>query len=247
MEKDLMERDLQRYDRQMLIPNWGKEGQLRLKNAFVIVAGAGGLGCPVSTYLAAAGVGRILLLDNDCFELSNLNRQILGWEKDIGRSKTTAAQEKLHALNSDIEVEARQVEITAANVCNLIRGSNVVVDAMDNWKTRFILNQGCIDSRIPLVHAGIQGMSGQLTTIVPGEGPCLNCILPRAPPEVKGFPVVGATPGLFAALQVMETVKLIVGIGQPLVGKLLLFSGDDMTFSTVEISRNPKCSTCGGV
>jgi len=246
MGKDLLERDLQRYDRQMLIPNWGRGGQLRLKNAIVTVAGTGGLGCPVSVYLAAAGVGHLLLLDNDCFELSNLNRQILGWEKDIGRPKTAAAQEKLHALNSDIEVEARQVEITATNVCDLIKRSDVVVDAMDNWRTRFILNQGCVDSGIPLVHAGIQGMNGQLTTIVPGRGPCLNCILPRAPPEVKAFPVVGVTPGLFAMLQVMETIKLIVGIGQPLVGKLLLFSGDDMSFSTVEVSRNPKCPVCMG-
>lgn len=244
MGKDLMERDLQRYDRQMLIPNWGREGQLRLKNATVTVAGTGGLGCPASIYLATAGVGHLLLLDNDCFELSNLNRQILGWEKDIGRPKTVAAHEKLHALNSDIEVEARQVEITATNVCDLIRGSNVVLDAMDNWKTRFILNQGCVDSEIPLVHAGIQGMNGQLTTIIPGKGPCLNCVLPRAPPEVKPFPVMGATPGLFAMLQVMETIKLIVGIGEPLVGKLLLFSGDDMSFNTVEVSRNPKCPVC---
>jgi len=244
MEKNLVERDLQRYHRQMLIQDWGKEGQVRLKNAMVTVAGAGGLGCPASVYLAAAGVGRILLLDNDCFELSNLNRQILGWEKDIGRPKTAAAQEKLCALNSDIDVEARQVEITAANICDLIKGSDVVVDAMDNWKTRFILNQGCVENRIPLVHAGIHGMSGQLTTIIPGKGPCLSCILPRAPPEMRPFPVMGATPGLFAMLQVMETIKLIVGIGKPLVGHLLLFSGDDMSFNAVEVSRNPQCPVC---
>ena len=247
MGRDLVERDLQRYNRQMLIPNWGREGQLRLKNATVTVAGAGGLGCPASIYLAAAGVGHLRLLDNDCFELSNLNRQILGWEKDIGRPKTTAAKEKLQALNSDIEVEAKQVEITATNVCDLIGGSNVVVDAMDNWKTRFILNKGCVDSGIPLVHAGIQGMNGQITTIIPGQGPCLSCMLPHAPPEVRPFPVMGATPGLSAMLQVMETIKLIVGIGEPLVGKLLLFSGDDMNFSTVQVSRNPKCPVCKGV
>ncbi len=247
MEKNLTERDLQRYHRQMLIHNWGMEGQTRLKNARVTVAGTGGLGCPASIYLAAAGVGRLRLLDNDCFELSNLNRQILGWEKDIGRPKTAAVKEKLSALNSDIEVEARQVEITPANICDLIGDSDVVVDAMDNWKTRFIINQGCVRSRVPLVHAGVHGMNGQMTTIIPGKGPCLSCILPREPPEIRPFPVMGATPGLFAMLQVMETVKLIVGIGRPLVGDLLLFSGEDMSFSTVQVSRNPQCPVCMGV
>ncbi|MEM2094360.1 MAG: HesA/MoeB/ThiF family protein, partial [Candidatus Bathyarchaeia archaeon] len=236
-----------RYNRQMLLNGWGEEGQLRLKNAKVTIAGTGGLGCPAAIYLAAAGVGCLQLLDNDQFELSNLNRQILGWESDIGRPKTVAVREKLLALNSDIEVEARQVEITSNNICDLIRDSNVVVDAMDNWKTRFIINKGCVESRVPLVHAGIHGMSGQITTIIPGKGPCLSCILPREPPEIRPFPVVGATPGLLAMLQVMETIKLIVGIGKPLVGKLLIFSGEDMSFSTVEVLRNPQCPVCTGI
>jgi len=118
------------------------------------------------------------------------------------------------------------------------------VDAMDNWKTRFDLNSGCVECRIPLVHAGIYSLSGQMTTIVPGEGPCLRCIIPKPPPEIRPFPVVGATPGLFAMLQTMEVFKLILRLGKPLVGRLLLFSGDDMSFNTVQVSRNPDCPIC---
>jgi len=245
MAPPLSKEELERYDRQIMIHNWGKGGQLKLKSAKVVIAGAGGLGNPASIYLAAAGVGRILNIDNDVYELSNLNRQILGWQNDIGRPKVEAAKEKLRALNPDIEVEAVNTEITAENVCDLIRGSDVVVDAMDNWKTRFDLNSGCVECRIPLVHAGIHGLSGQITTIVPGEGPCLLCIIPRTPPEIRPFPVLGATPGLFAMLQTMEVIKLILGLGKPLVGRLLLFSGEDMSFNVVQVSRNPECPVCG--
>ena len=240
----LSKEESERYNRQMMIQGWGEEGQLKLKKAKVVIAGAGGLGNPAAIYLAAAGVGRILNIDNDQYELSNLNRQILGWQKDIGRPKVEAAEEKLRALNPDIEVEAVNTEITAENVCDLIRDSDVVVDALDNWKTRFDLNSGCVECRIPLVHAGIHGLSGQITTIVPGEGPCLRCIIPKAPPEIRPFPVLGATPGLFAMLQVMEVIKLILGLGKPLVGRLFLFSGEDMSSSIVQVSRNPDCPIC---
>lgn len=244
MTPKLSKEELERYDRQIMIRGWSEEGQLKLKKAKVVIAGAGGLGNPAAIYLAAAGLGRILNIDNDQYELSNLNRQILGWQKDIGRPKVEAVREKLRALNPDIEVEAAATEITAENVCDLIRGSDVVVDAMDNWKTRFCLNSGCVECRIPLVHAGIHGLSGQITTIVPGEGPCLQCIIPKPPPEIRPFPVVGATPGLFAMLQTMEVFKLILGLGKPLVGRLLLFSGEDMSFNTVQVSRNPDCPIC---
>ena len=247
MTPRLSKEELERYHRQIMINDWGEEGQLKLKEAKVTVAGAGGLGNPASLYLAAAGVGRITIIDNDCYELSNLNRQVLGWQKDIGRPKVDAAREKLCALNPDINVEALKTEITAKNVRDLIRGSNVVVDAMDNWRTRFDLNSGCVEYQIPFVHAGIHGLSGQMTTIVPGEGPCLQCIIPRPPPEIRPFPVLGATPGFFAMLQVVEVIKLILGIGRPLVGRLLLFSGEDMSCNVVQVSRNPDCPVCGGL
>jgi adenylyltransferase/sulfurtransferase len=228
----------------MLISNWGEEGQARLKRSTVTVAGAGGLGCPASTYLAAAGVGRIRLIDNDFFELNNLNRQILGWERDLGRAKTEACKEKLSEFNSDIEIEAINVKINEKNVMELIEGSDVVVDAMDNWNTRFILNRSCVELKIPFIHAGIYGLSGQVTTIVPGKGPCLKCIIPVAPPEVRPFPVFGATPGLFAMIQVMEVMKLLIGLGKPLIGRILLFSGEDMSFHVVDVLRNPQCLVC---
>jgi len=240
----LTKSELERYDRQMLIPGWGREGQTKLKRAKVAVAGVGGLGCPASLYLSAAGVGNILLIDNESFELSNLNRQILGFQRDVGRLKAETAREKLEALNPEIEVSTKTVKITQKNIRELIRGSDIVVDAMDNWETRFIINEGCVRERIPLVHAGIYGWSGQMTTILPGRGPCLRCVIPRSPPEIKPFPVLGATPGFFAMLQVMEVIKLLTGLGDPLVGKLLIFDGEDMSFNLVEASCNPACPVC---
>jgi adenylyltransferase/sulfurtransferase len=244
-ERRLTLRERERYNRQMLIQGWGETGQLKLRNAKVTVAGSGGLGNPVSLYLAAAGVGTITIIDDDCYELSNLNRQILGCEQDIGRPKVEVAKEKLCVLNPKVHVNAQNKTITAENADSLINGSDVVIDAMDNWATRYILNNTCIDNRIPLVHAGIQGLSGQITTIVPGKGPCLQCLIPKPPREVRPFPVLGATPGLFASLQVMEAIKLILGIGETLVGRLLLFSGEDMTCNIVRISRSPDCPACG--
>ncbi|MDQ1280715.1 MAG: molybdopterin-synthase adenylyltransferase [Thermoproteota archaeon] len=236
--------DLERYNRQMLMPNWGEEGQLKLKSAKIVVAGAGGLGCPVSLYLAAAGIGRLTVIDREKYELSNLNRQVLGWPKDLGKSKAESSVEKLRAFNPNIDLNALVVNLTENNVHDLIHGSNVVIDALDNWKTRFILNEACVKEKIPLIHAGIYGLSGQITTIYPGKGPCLRCIIPETPPEVKRFPVLGATPGFFAMLQVMEAMKLIIGIGESLIGRLLLFNGEDMNFNSIEINRNPNCTVC---
>jgi adenylyltransferase/sulfurtransferase len=240
----LTESELERYNRQMLIPNWGKQGQVKLKKAKVVVAGVGGLGCPASLYLSATGIGTILLIDKETFELSNLNRQILGVQNDIGKRKVEAAQEKLVALNSDINILTNYVTITEDNVNELIHGFDIVVDAMDNWETRFLLNRACIQEQIAFIHAGVYGWSGQMTTIVPGKGPCLRCIIPRNPPEMKSFPVIGATPGFFATLQVMEVIKLLTEIGKPLTGRLLIFDGEDLNFSVVNVSRNPKCPVC---
>jgi adenylyltransferase/sulfurtransferase len=231
----------------MVIQGWGDVGQQRLRDATVAVTGVGGLGCPVSIYLAAAGVGRLVLIDRDVFELSNLNRQVLGWDDDIGKPKAEVARRKLAELNPEIEVEARVLTITPDNVAAQIQGCDVVVDAMDNWATRFTLNDACVARRIPYVHAGIYGFNGQAMTVVPGEGPCLRCIIPVQPPEMTNFPVIGATPGLFAMVEVMETLKLIVGLGEPLVGRLLIFNGEDMSSNVVEVRRNPQCPVCSTV
>jgi len=245
LEPRLTDAELQRYDRQLMIPGWGLEGQSRLKRSRVVVIGAGGLGSPVSMYLAAAGVGDLVIIDRDKYELSNLNRQLLGWQKDIGRPKAIAAKEKLEALNPFITIEAITSEITKESVRGILEGANVVVDGTDNWAVRFIANEECVRQRIPFVHAGVQGFFGQVTTVVPFEGPCLRCIMPRPPPDVKRFPVVGVTPGFFAMLEAMEALKAIVGIGGPLVGRILIFNGEDMTFDVLEVKRNPTCPVCG--
>jgi len=239
--------ELERYDRQMLISGLGINGQKKLKAAKVAVAGVGGLGCPASIYLAAAGIGKIVLADNERFELSDLNRQILGWQKDIGRFKAEVAKEKIEALNSQIEVEAVVAEITKDNVRNVIGDVDVVVDGQDNWKTRFIINEYCVTHNVRFIHAGVSALHGQMTTIVPGEGPCLRCVFPKDLPEVEKIPVLGATPALFASLQVMETIKLVTGIGDPLVGRMLFVNGEEMVFETVEVKRNVECPVCGNL
>jgi molybdopterin/thiamine biosynthesis adenylyltransferase len=239
--------ELEFYERQMLISGWGTEGQKKLKAAKVAVAGIGGLGCPASIYLTAVGVGKLVLIDKEKFELNNLNRQILGWQKDIGKAKAEVAKEKLEALNPEVEVEAVVAEITKQNVQNVIGSVDVIIDGQDNWKTRFIINEYCVTHNIPFIHAGVSALHGQMTTIVPGEGPCLRCIFPKDPPEVAKIPVLGATPALFASLEVMETVKLVTGIGKPLVGRMLFANGREMAFETVEVKRNVECPVCGNL
>ncbi len=242
---ELSNSDLEKYDRQMMIPGWGREGQRKLKSSKVVVVGTGGLGSPALLYLAAAGVGKLVIVDKERFEFSNLNRQVLGWEEDVGRNKAEAASEKLRSLNSSVEAVPLIEEINEENVDRIIDGANVVVDALDNWRTRFTLNRGCVKNMIPLVHAGIFGLEGQITTIVPRSGPCLQCIVPEPPREIARFPVVGATPAFFAALQVIEAIKLIVGIGEPLVGKLLVFDGWNISFTVTEVARRRNCPVCG--
>jgi molybdopterin/thiamine biosynthesis adenylyltransferase len=243
----LTEREMDRYSRQMMIEGWGVEGQVKLKKARVVVVGSGGLGSPILIYLAAGGVGEIVVVDKDNFELSNLNRQILGWERDVGGAKAIAVSEKVRSLNSDVSVLPKVMEISEENIEEVVDGADVVVDALDNWETRFTVNEVCVERGIPFVHAGIYGLSGQATTIIPGKGPCLRCIIPGKPREAGLFPVVGATPGLFAMIEVMEVFKLIIGFGETLVGQILVFNGEDMSFNKFAVSRNPDCVVCGGL
>jgi molybdopterin/thiamine biosynthesis adenylyltransferase len=243
----LTEDELTRYDRQIMIPGWSEQGQKKIKSATIVVAGSGGLGSPSSIYLAAAGVGHLIIVDKDVFELSNLNRQILGWQKDIGRKKAEAAAEKLQALNPDIQITPRVMEISQDNVVELLEKADLVVDAMDNWATRFLLNKTCVDLNIPFIHAGVFGLYGQIMTIIPHKGPCLRCLLPETPKDIGKFPVLGATPGLFAMLQVMEALKILIGIGEPLTGKMLLFDGSNMTVTRINVSRRPDCPVCASL
>jgi len=241
----LTQKEAERYNRQMIIPGFGRIGQLKLKRAHVLVAGLGGLGSPSCLYLAAAGVGHLKIIDEQQVDITNLNRQVLHSELDVGRPKAESAIEKLAAINAGIKVETVIRRITPENVDKLIKGVDVVVDGTDNYPTRYLLNEACVRQRIPFVHGAVEGLLGQIMTIVPGKGPCLKCFVPNEPPRKPIFPVLGATPGVIGCLEAMEAIKLITGMGEPLVGRLLLFNGADMTFDEMKIEPDPSCPVCG--
>lgn len=223
---------------------FGQEGQERIAESSVFIAGAGGLGCPVALYLATAGVGKITLVDHDTVELSNLNRQVLHWEEDIGRRKSESAAWKLARINSTIAIDARCVTIDESNAAELVGDADLIVDAMDNFGTRYILNRVAIGKGIPLFHGAIRGFDGQVTTVVPGKTACLRCIFPH-PPPAEEFPVVGATPGIIGLIQANEVIKYITGAGPDLGNRLLLWNGIDATLETLPLERDPCCTECG--
>jgi adenylyltransferase/sulfurtransferase len=243
----LTESDLIRYGRQILYPSFGEEGQKRLKESHVVVAGLGGLGSPASIYLACAGVGHITIVDCDFVELSNLNRQILHYDEDIGEKKSISAGRKLARLNPSIEITPLFERITEENVRDLIEGANVVIDGMDNFETRFILNSACVAEEIPFIHGAIHGLLGEITTIIPKKTPCYACIFPKVPKQKTPFPVFGVTPALIAILQVTETIKLLAGFGTPLTGKMLYIHGETMEFTFLNLNKRPDCKVCGGM
>ena len=233
-----------RYGRQMLIDGWGEEGQLRVKSATVFIAGAGGLGSPLSMYLAVAGVGKIVLCDADEVELSNLNRQILHPEERLGWPKAESAQKTLYDLNPTVNVLSHTEHLDKDNIDRLVVTPDLIVDCLDNFETRYLLNEYCFEHKIPLVHGAVWGMMGQLTFLQPPETPCLKCIFPKAPPK-EVFPVLGAAPGVNGCLQAMETLKFLTGIGANLKGKLLIFEGEDMSFTSMDVRRVATCPVCG--
>ncbi len=237
--------EMERYDRQIRMRGLGENGQLKLKKSQVMVAGAGGLGCPVSLYLIAAGVGHLAVVDKETIELSNLNRQVLHWSDDMGKMKSVSVLEKLHQLNPEVEIEAVPKMITPNNVKEFIHGFTVVVDCMDNWRTRFVLNEACVRENVPFVHAGVHSLYGQITTILPGKGPCLQCILPKIPPEMEKFPILGPTAGILGMLEALETIKIITGLGEPLVGRMLHFDGETMSFQDIKVEKRTDCPVCG--
>lgn len=241
---ELTEYDLVRYDRQIRIDGFGVVGQRRLKRATILVAGAGGLGFPISVYLTAAGVGTIRIIDPDIVELDNLNRQLLHWDRDIGRKKIESAREKLSQINPTINIEVYDEKITDENALTLVDGVDAVIDALDNYEARFALNRACIEKRIPFFHGAVHGLMGQATTIIPGETACLRCII-SAPPKRNIFPILGPVAGTIGSIQATEVIKYLVGMGNLLKNKLLFYDGFYMDFSIIEIKRNPKCPDCG--
>jgi molybdopterin/thiamine biosynthesis adenylyltransferase len=245
MEK-LTDYDKTRYDRQMLIHGWGEEGQARLKTSSVFIAGAGGLGSPTSIYLAVAGVGEIRICDADRIELSNLNRQILHPDARIGELKSASAAQTLTELNPTLKIVTYSDYLDEHNAGGLIGTPDIVVDCLDNFDTRYVLNAYCIKQNIPLVHGAIWGMMGQVTFVHPPETPCLKCIFPEPPPK-DIFPVVGVTPGIVGSLQATEVLKHLTGVGTTLKGKLLIIDAEDMFFNPVKMDRQPSCPACGGL
>jgi molybdopterin/thiamine biosynthesis adenylyltransferase len=238
----LTDREIHRYSRQITFI--GEEGQERLKAAHVVLAGAGGLGCPAATYLAVAGVGRLTIIDSDRVEMTNLNRQILHWEQDIGRNKTVSAKEKLGAMNPDLFIEDICGVITGQNASALIGEAALIIDALDNFPARYALNQAALEHGIPVIHGAVSGYDGHITTIIPGETACLQCIFPD-PPGGSEFPIIGTTAGIIGLMQAHEAIKFLTGRGTLLKNRLLIWDGRDSSVTFLNLERDPVCRACG--
>jgi molybdopterin/thiamine biosynthesis adenylyltransferase/rhodanese-related sulfurtransferase len=239
----------ERYSRHMLVPEIGIEGQQKLLDAKVLLLGAGGLGSPTALYLAAAGVGTLGIVDDDVVDLSNLQRQVIHSTERIGIPKVDSAEESIHALNPDVNVVKYQTRIDASNIVEIIKDYDVVVDGVDNFPTRYLLNDATVRLKIPVVSASILGFDGQLSVFKPYEGPCYRCLF-REPPPAELAPscgangVLGVLPGTMGLLQATEVVKLIVGIGEPAIGRLLLYDALGATLTEVKVHRDPECPIC---
>jgi molybdopterin/thiamine biosynthesis adenylyltransferase/rhodanese-related sulfurtransferase len=247
--KTLTAEQRERYSRHLLIPEVGIEGQQKLLEAKVLLLGAGGLGSPAALYLAAAGVGTIGVVDNDVVDLSNLQRQVAHTTERIGTPKVDSAEETMKAINPDVEVVKYPVRLDASNIMEIIEGYDVIVDGLDNFPTRYLLNDASVRLKIPVVSAAILGFDGQLSVFAPYEGPCYRCLF-REPPPAELAPscgangVLGVLPGTMGLLQATEAVKLVIGAGEPLIGRLLLYDALGATFQTVKVHRDPECPIC---
>jgi len=240
-----------RYSRHILIPEVGEEGQAKLLASRVLLIGAGGLGSPASLYLAAAGVGTLGIVDDDAVDETNLQRQIVHSTERLGEGKAESAKRTLEALNPDVSVRVYAERLTSENADRILgEGWDVIVDGADNFPTRYLLNDASVWHDIPVVHGSIYRFEGQTTVFKPGDGPCYRCLFPEPPPPelapscAEGG-VLGVLPGIVGSLQANETLKLLLGIGEPLVGRLLLFDALDTTFNEIQLRRNPDCPVCG--
>ncbi|MBM3497984.1 MAG: adenylyltransferase [Armatimonadetes bacterium] len=241
---------LERYARNLVLPGWGVEAQQRLQEARVLVIGSGGLGSPCLFQLAAAGVGHLTIVEGDTIELSNLNRQILHTTERLGRTKVSSAGETLQALRPDLDLTLIEARFTADNALELLADCDLFIDASDNYDTRFLANDAAVLGGKRLVHGSVFRYEGQLMDVLPGEGPCLRCLYP-APPPPGTMPsgaeagVPGYVPGVVGTLQAAEAVKLITGIGEPVVGRMIVFDSLYMWFDELKVQRDPECAACG--
>ncbi|MFW6104860.1 MAG: HesA/MoeB/ThiF family protein [Candidatus Bipolaricaulota bacterium] len=234
--------DTNRYERQLKIIQ--ESGQQALNDSSATIVGLGGLGSPVATYLAAAGVGKLVLIDHDKATRSNLNRQFLHWEKDLSSQKTNSAREKLSQLNSDIKIETSDVKLTPSSKKDLPE-SDLIIGSLDNFRTRYLVNEYAVEEGIPYIHGAVEGFEGQLTTIIPGQTPCLRCIFPQKPPDRKEIPVLGTTAGIIGAMMANEAIKHVTGSGSLASNELILVDLANNEFERVNIKRDPSCPVCG--
>jgi len=248
--RSLTQEQKERYSRHVLVPEIGLEGQLKLLDSKVLLLGAGGLGSPTGLYLAAAGVGTLGLIDDDVVDASNLQRQVIHNTDRIGMAKTESARKTIEALNPDVEVREHNGRLDSDNVIELLSDYDVIVDGADNFPTRYLLNDASVRLRKPVVSASILSFDGQLSTFVPFEGPCYRCLYPTPPPpelapSCGAAGVLGVLPGIMGMLQALEVVKLVTGIGRPLIGRLLLFEALGTEFTELKVKRDPDCPICG--
>jgi molybdopterin/thiamine biosynthesis adenylyltransferase len=239
-----------RYSRHTLIPEVGVDGQLKLLNAKVLLIGAGGLGSPAALYLAAAGIGTLGIVDDDLVDESNLQRQVIHNTERVGTPKTESARTSIEALNPDVNVVEHRTRLDASNILEIIRDYDVLVDGADNFPTRYLLNDASVRLRKPVVSASILTFDGQISTFVPYEGPCYRCLYPTPPPaelapSCSENGVLGVMAGIMGLLQANEVIKLVIGKGEPLVGRLLLFESLSTTFTELKVRRDPGCPICG--
>jgi sulfur-carrier protein adenylyltransferase/sulfurtransferase len=239
-----------RYSRHTMLPEVGVEGQLKLLDSKVLLIGAGGLGAPSAFYLAAAGIGTLGLVDDDVVDESNLQRQVIHTTERVGMAKTESARLSIQALNPDVQVVEHNLRLDAGNILEIIEGYDVIVDGADNFPTRYLLNDASVRLRKPVVSASILGFDGQISTFVPYEGPCYRCLYPVPPPpemapSCGAAGVLGVMAGVMGLLQANEVIKLVAGIGEPLVGRLLLYESLGTRFTELKVNRDPECPVCG--
>src|SRR5919112_821381 len=239
-----------RYQRHLLLPEVGDEGQLKLLGSKVLLLGAGGLGSPAAMYLAAAGVGTLGIIDMDVVDASNLQRQILHNVDRIGERKVDSAKKTLVALNPDVNVVTHDVRLGADNILEILSGYDLVIDGTDNFPTRYLVNDAALLKRIPVVHGSIFRFEGQATVFAPYEGPCYRCMIPEPPPaelapSCAEAGVLGVLPGIIGSIQAMEAIKLLLGLGDPLRGRLLAYDAMEESFRTFKVPRDPECPACG--
>lgn len=247
---DLSREEIERYSRHLIMPEVGMKGQRKLKSANVLMIGAGGLGSPLGLYLAAAGIGKIGIVDFDVVDHTNLQRQVLHGTKDVGRAKLDSAKDRLHDVNPNVEVETHQFRLTSDNALEVIEPYDIVVDGTDNFPTRYLTNDACVLLGKPNVYGSIFRFEGQVSVFDARNGPCYRCLF-REPPPPGMVPscaeggVLGVLPGVIGTLQALETIKLILGEGEPLIGRLLLFDAMEMQWRTLNLKKNPDCPVCG--